>query len=385
MLGEIISFRENCVEILPYSNITGIPIDATVINLNRQPHVPCGMRLLGRVLDGLGRPIDSKGDIRTGRLVSHRRHAPDVMSRPPITKPFITGQRVIDGLLTCGQGQRIGLFAGGGVGKSTLLGEIARHAVSDVNVIALIGERAREVRPFIDDTLGPEGLRRSVVVVASADDPPIARVRAAWTAVTIANWFRQQGKNVLFLFDSLTRLAMAQREVGLSLGEPPSARGYPPSAFQVLSGVLEQLGTSEAGVITGILTVLVDGDDMDEPVSDAVRAILDGHIVMSRKLAEKGHYPAIDVGQSVSRLFREVSTPTQRDSASFIRNLLATYNEVAELINIGAYKRGTSEEIDRSIRLYPVVQQFLKQKTSEFSEFQRTLRAMDQIVSRKGT
>lgn len=379
--GEIIGFRDRRAQILPYEDVSGLPCESSVTHLDRRLTVPCGWKLLGRVIDGLGRPVDGRGAIYAGRFVEVRRITPSALSRPCITKPFITGQRVIDGMLTCGEGQRVGLFAGGGVGKSTLLAEMARGCRADVNVIAMIGERGREVRPFIEGALGEEGLRRSVVVVATGDEPAVLRVRAAQTATSIANWFRSQGKNVLVLFDSLTRLAMAQREVGLLMGEPPSARGYPPSSFRVLAELLEQFGSTESGSVTGIFTVLVDGDDVDEPVADAVRALLDGHFVMTRALAEKGQFPAIDVSQSVSRLFKEVTSEAHQTAARKIRQILATYAEVEELIRIGAYKEGASPEVDRAVRLLPAIEALQRQSTGEFSDFETTQSTMQQIAA----
>ncbi|MFP6765619.1 MAG: FliI/YscN family ATPase [Planctomycetaceae bacterium] len=379
--GEVIGFRNGNAQILPYEDVDGLPIEASVTHLKRRLVVPCGWRMLGRVIDGLGRPIDGRGAIYAGRYVQVRRTIPPALSRPPLTKPFVTGQRVIDGLLTCGEGQRVGLFAGGGVGKTTLLAEIAKGCRADVNIIALIGERGREVRPFIENALGPEGLQRSVVVVATGDEPAVLRVRAAQTAASIANWFRAQGKQVLTLFDSLTRLAMAQREIGLLTGEPPSARGYPPSAFRVLAELLEQYGATESGSSTGIFTVLVDGDDVDEPVSDAVRALLDGHFVLTRGLAEKGHYPAIDVSQSVSRLFMEVTDGIHQTAARKIRQILATYAEVADLIRIGAYKEGASPRADSAVRLLSDIEQFQQQENDEFSDYDSTRKAMQRITA----
>jgi len=379
--GEVIGYRDRYAQILPYEDISGLPFDASVTHLKRRLTIPCGWKLLGRVIDGLGRPIDSQGAVYAGRYVEVRRSTPSALSRPRITRPFVTGQRVIDGLLTCGEGQRIGFFAGGGVGKTTLLAEIARGCRSDINVIAMIGERGREVRPFIEEALGEDGLRRSVVVVATGDEPAVLRVRAAQTATSIANWFRSQGQNVLVLFDSLTRLAMAQREVGLLMGEPPSARGYPPSSFRVLAELLEQFGATETGSVTGIFTVLVDGDDIDEPVSDAVRALLDGHFVLTRALAEKGHFPAIDVSQSVSRLFTEVNDAAHQANALKVRQILATYAEVADLIRIGVYKQGASPQVDRAVQLLPAIETLQQQKTGEFSDLETTQNAMQQIAA----
>jgi flagellum-specific ATP synthase len=280
--------------------------------------------------------------------------------------------RVLDGLLTCGRGQRIGLFAGSGVGKSTLLGEIAKTARADMNVIALVGERGREVRPFLEDCLGETGRDRSVVVLATSEEPPLMRVRAVLTAVAIAASFRDQGHDVMFLLDSVTRMAMAQREIGLLRGEPPGTRGYTPSVFNLLASTLEKLGTSPSGSITGLITVLVDGDDMDEPVSDAVRGILDGHLILNRKLAARGHFPAVDVLRSVSRLFQEIADPSHREAARRVRECLATYEEMEDLIQIGAYKRGTTARIDRAIQLYPEILKFLKQASNAPSPWDQT-------------
>jgi len=377
MLSEVIGFHGGQALVLPLENSKGIHPNARVVSLGRPFRVPVGPQLCGRVLDGLCRPLDGKGPLRGTSDVALLRNAPSPLERPHIDAPFVTGQRVIDGLITLGQGQRIGLFAGGGVGKSTLLGEIAKHAESDLNVIALIGERGREVRPFIEQCLSSRGLERSIVIVATADQPALTRIRATQTAVTIADHFRRQGNNVLFLLDSLTRLAGAQREVGLLLNEPPSARGFPPSVFQLLATTLEMLGRTNAGAITSILTVLVD---IDEPVSDAVRAILDGHVVLDRKLAEKGHFPAVSVGQSLSRLFPDVTGETQQAAARKIREIIATYDESSDLIRIGAYQQGSSAKVDQAIKLLPVVEMFLKQARNQFSPLAETRQMMNQVA-----
>jgi flagellum-specific ATP synthase len=300
----------------------------------------------------------------------------------------VTGQRAIDGLLTCGQGQRVGIFAGSGVGKSTLLGEIAKGSDADVNVIALIGERGREVKPFLEDCLGPEGMARSVVVVATCEQSPLMRVRAAQAAIAMADHFRAdgvgpdgRGANVLFMLDSLTRLAMAQREMGLALGEPPSARGYTPSVFQLLATTVERLGNAAVGGITAILTVLVDGDDLDEPISDSVRSLVDGHIVLERRLAERGHYPAINIGQSVSRIAQDVIDADHKVAARKIRAILATYAEVADLIRIGAYARGSSPQVDKAVELLPAVEAFLRQSVGERTALAQTREAMARIAA----
>jgi len=344
----------------------------SVTALGEKRTVPVGHSLLGRVIDGIGRPIDNAGPLQTTRSCREQALVPGPMSRSRITTPLVTGQRVIDGLNTIGRGQRVGLFAGSGVGKSTLMGEIARGASSDVNVIVLVGERGREVRPFIEDCLGDAGRKRSVVIVATSDETPLMRIKSVLTAVTVAEDFRNQGADVLFFLDSITRLAMAQRELGLLRGEPPGARGYPPSVQSLLAEVLERLGAGETGTITGLITVLVEGDDMDEPIADAARSILDGHIVLSRDLAEKGHYPAVDVLASVSRLFTEITTEDHSQHALSVRRMLAAYNRMEDLIQIGAYQSGSSPDVDAAIRLRPAVERFLQQQTGQQSGWEET-------------
>jgi flagellum-specific ATP synthase len=306
---------------------------------------------------------------------------PPALRRARIRRPFTTGQRAIDGLLTCGLGQRVGIFSGSGVGKSTLLGEIARGSDADVNVIALIGERGREVKPFLEDCVGAEGMRRSVVVVATSEQSPLMRVRASQTAIALADSFRVGGSNVLLMLDSLTRLAMAQREMGLALGEPPSARGYTPSVFQLLATTLERLGNAAVGGITAVLTVLVDGDDLDEPISDAVRSLVDGHICLDRKLAERGHFPAINIGRSISRIAHDVIDLPHKTAARKLRTILATYADVEDLIRIGAYTRGGSPQVDKAIELMPAVEAFLCQGMGERSTFAQTAEAMQRITA----
>ena len=361
VLAEVIGFNDDKAQLMPYHSGVDFQRGNVVVSTGKRMRVPVGRQLLGRVIDSLGRPIDSLGPIHCDATAELHFESPDPLTRPLIRQPFVTGVRSIDGLLTMGQGQRVGLFAGSGVGKSTLLGEIAKHALCDINVVAMIGERGREVRPFIEDTLGKEGLARSVVIVSTSDQPPLARIRASESAVAIASWFRSQGMNVLFMLDSLTRLAHAQRELGLLLGEPPTSRGYTPSVFQKMAQLLEQLGTSDKGVITGLLTVLVDGDDMNEPVADSARAILDGHIVLDRKLAHEGHFPAINVLKSASRLFKEVTDKPHQQQAASIRRVLAKYFEVEDLIQIGAYQKGAMPDSDRAIETYPEVNRFLRQ------------------------
>jgi flagellum-specific ATP synthase len=365
VLAEVIGFTDDKAQLMPYQSGVDFQRGNVVVSTGRRLRIPVGPELLGRVIDAMGRPIDSLGDIHCRDRVELHFESPDPLRRPLIRKPFITGIRSIDGMLTMGQGQRVGLFAGSGVGKSTLLGEIAKHALCDINVVAMIGERGREVRPFIEETLGPEGLARSIVIVSTSDAPPLARVRASESAVAIASYFRDAGMNVLFMLDSLTRLAHAQRELGLLLGEPPTSRGYTPSVFQKMAQLLEQLGTSDRGVITGLLTVLVDGDDMNEPVADAARSILDGHIVLDRKLAHQGHFPAINVLGSASRLFKEVTSPEHQQHAASVRRVLANYKEVEDLIQIGAYRKGAMPESDRAIEAHPEVNRFLRQAMNQ--------------------
>jgi len=377
VLGEVIGFEGKQARIMPYRPTDGLRSGTCVVALGRKLRVGVGTSLLGRVVNGIGEPVDEQGAIFADHWVPCSGAAPpSPLDRQAIGEPFVTGQRAIDSVLTIGQGQRVGLFSGSGVGKSTLLGEIARGASSDLNVIALVGERGREVRPFIEDCLGPEGLARSVVVVATADEAPLMRMRATTTAIAIADYFRWLGANVLFLFDSVTRLAMAQREIGLLLGEPPSARGYTPSVFQLISSTLEQLGTAREGAITAILSVLVEGDDMDEPIADAVRATVDGHIVLDRTLAEKGHFPAVDVAASISRLFLDICDTQQQQAARKLRSILHTLSEVSELVRIGAYVKGMSPDVDRALELEPVVNRFLTQEIKSYSPYDETRKAL---------
>ena len=381
LLAEVIGFADGAAFLMPYEPADNVRPGTPVVRRERGLTAPVGDGLLGRILDGLGRPLDGRGPLTgcTSRPVRHG--APQPMERARIRAPFVTGQRALDGLLTCGKGQRVGIFAGSGVGKSTLLGEIAKGSNSDVNVIALIGERGREVRPFLDDCLGPDGLARSVVVVATCDQTPLLRVRAAQVAITMADFYRDRGADVLLLLDSLTRLAMAQREMGLALGEPPSARGYTPSVFQLLANTVERLGNDARGSITGILTVLVDGDDLDEPITDAVRSFVDGHIVLDRRLAERGHYPAISVSHSISRIAHDVISPAHQAAARKLRAVMATYAEVEDLIRIGAYAKGTSPQVDRAVELMPAVEVFLKQQVGERTAFAETQAALERIAA----
>ena len=366
--AEVVGFRDEKVLLMPLSEVDGLRPGWQVRGTGSPLQAPTGEALLGRVLDGLGHPMDGQGPVVGGRLRPVTGLPPTPLLRQRIHKPLSLGVRALDGLLTVGEGQRIGIFAGSGVGKSTTLGMIARSTTADCNVIALIGERGREVREFIERDLGPEGLKRSVVVVATSEQPALVRIRAALVATAIAEEFRDLGRDVILMMDSVTRLAQAQREVGLSVGEPPATRGYTPSVFTMLPRVLERSGTGQVGSVTGIYTVLVDGDDMNEPVADAVRGILDGHVVLSRKLAHAGQFPAIDVLQSVSRVMPEVTTGKHQTAARKFRTLLASFKEAEDLINIGAYQAGTNPTVDEAIKKIPAMKKFLMQRVDERSD-----------------
>jgi flagellum-specific ATP synthase len=372
LLGEVVASSREESRIMTFMHAEGLRPGLQVVASGRHLRVPVGKSVLGRTLNGLGHPVDDGPQLTGCRYRSVSSHTPGAMRRRPIAKPLVTGQRCIDGLLTLGHGQRIGVFAGSGIGKSTLMGEIAKYAVADINVIALVGERGREVRPFIEDCLGPECLQRSVVVVATSDQTPLMRIQAVRTAIEIASSFREQGGNVLFFLDSLTRLAQAQRELGLSRGETPGTRGYPPSVHNLLANTMERLGNDEHGSITGIITVLVDGDDMDEPIADAARSILDGHLVLDRTLAARGHFPAVNVLQSVSRLFREVTTPEHQAAVTVLRRNLMAYDDIRDLIRTGLYQQGTAPEVDEAIRRMPLIESFLKQRPGEHSDWRQT-------------
>ncbi len=364
-MAEVVGFRKNQTLLMPLGPIEGIHPGLTVTDTKRPLSVSASPALLGRILDGLGNPIDSMGPIPTRNIRPVFSRIPNPLKRKRITEPFQTGIRAIDSLTTLGKGQRMGIFAGSGVGKSVLMGMMARNCKSDVNVIALIGERGREVREFIERDLGEEGLERSVVVVATSDQPALIRLKGAMVAAAIAEYFRDEGKDVLLFVDSITRLATAQREIGLTIGEPPATRGYTPSVFTVLPQFLERAGTSEHGTITGIFTVLVEGDDMDEPIADAARSILDGHLVLSRKIAHRNHFPALDVLESVSRCMNDVISPEHMKYAAAVKDAMAVYRENEDLIQIGAYAAGSSEKIDKSIMLHDPLQLFLKQGRNE--------------------
>jgi flagellum-specific ATP synthase len=373
LLSEVVGFQEDRVLLMPLGDMQGIQPGSSVYPIYKNFRTPVGMPLLGRVLDGLGQPIDNGPALEGIERVSTNNNPPPPLSRPPIKDPLVTGVRVIDGMLTCGKGQRMGIFAGSGVGKSTLMGTIARSSRSDVSVIALVGERGREVREFLERDLGPEGLARSVVVVSTSDQPALVRLKAAFVAMTIAENFRDNGMDVTFLMDSVTRFAMAQREIGLAIGEPPASKGYTPSVFALLPRLLERAGASDKGTITGFFTVLVEGDDFNEPICDAARGILDGHIILSRTLAARNHYPAIDVLNSVSRVMPAVTSREHILMAATARKHLATYEKARDLVNIGAYVSGSDPEIDQALQVLPALTAFLQQENKEVSPFEDTL------------
>lgn len=362
---EVVGFKQNRVLLMPLGGLEGIGPGCEVVSTGKTMSVGVGPQYLGRVLDGLGNPMDGLGYVFPETEYPVQALPPNPLLRQRITEPLSLGVKALDGMLTCGKGQRAGIFAGSGVGKSTLLGMIARNTSADVNVIALVGERGREVREFIEKDLGEEGLRRSIVVVATSDQPALVRLKAAFIATAMAEYFRDQGKDVMLMMDSVTRFAMAQREIGLAVGEPPATRGYTPSVFSVLPKLMERAGTSDKGTITALYTVLVDGDDLNEPIADAVRGILDGHIVLSRQLASQNHYPSIDILASISRVMIEVVDPEHRKLASELRSILATYRDAKDLVDIGAYSRGSNPKIDHALDMIDQVNQFLCQDIEE--------------------
>ncbi len=376
--AEVVGFKENKILLMPLQDLSQVGPGCLVVATGVPLQIKVGPSILGKILDGTGRPLDETA-LPSGLMkYSTNNLPPNPLKRPRITKPLEVGVRAIDGLLTVGQGQRIGVFAGSGVGKSTLLGMIARNTEADVNVIALIGERGREVRDFIERDLGPEGLKRSVVIAATSDQTPLQRIKGALTATAIAEYFRDQGKNVMLMMDSVTRFAMAQREVGLAVGEPPTSKGYTPSVFALLPKLLERSGTSSKGSITAFYTVLVDGDDMNEPIADAVRGILDGHIVLDRKIAQKGQFPAINIMASVSRVMHDVTTPEHRRAAGEFKRLLAAYDASEDLINIGAYKSGANKEIDDAIRAHPHIKEYLQQDVYEQAKLDESIERLSE-------
>ncbi len=380
--AEVVGFKKDCVLLMPLGSIEGLRAGARVVNTGMQMEVKVSESLLGRVLDGLGNPIDNKGEIIADGYYPSNAKIINPLDRAPISEPLVLGVRAIDGLNTIGKGQRVGIFAGSGVGKSTTLAMIAKNTLADVNVIALIGERGREVREFIEQTLGDEGMKRSVVVCATSEQPALVKIKASFTACAIAEYFRDKGKDVLFMLDSVTRIALAQREVGLAVGEPPATRGYTPSVFALLPRFLERAGANKFGTITGLYTVLVEGDDMNEPVADAARSILDGHIVLSRALAHKNHYPAIDILASISRVMNNIVNPEHKSAAARVRNSIANYNKNEDLINIGAYVKGSDLSVDKAIAMHEKIDAFLKQNTDDKTDFEVTRNELINLASR---
>ncbi len=380
ILAEVVGFREGRSLLMPLGEVGGIGPGAKVVGLGHPLQVRVGEGLLGRVVDGLGRPLDGR-PLPPGKDLPVFRAAPPALERAPIHQPMATGVSSIDGFLTLGRGQRMGIFAGSGVGKSTLLGMVSREAEADVNVIVLVGERGREVRAFLEDVLGPEGLARSVVVVATSDAPPLLRFKAPLTGVTLAEYFREQGKDVLLIMDSVTRFAFSAREIGLAVGEPPTMRGYPPSLFAQLPRLVERMGTARKGSITGLITVLVEGDDMNEPVADTMRSLLDGHIVLSREIAALGRYPAVDILRSVSRTMDRVVDAKHLEAARNLREVLALYEENRDLVQVGAYKAGADPRLDRALERIDAVHALLRQGVEEKRSFQETREVMVRLAS----
>lgn len=363
--AEVVGFKENVLYLMPLGSIQGVNPGSIVTSTGEQLRVSVGDHLIGRVINGLGIPIDDMGTLTSTTRRSLYAEPPPTLKRKRIIEPLYTGVKAIDSMITCGKGQRVGIFSGSGVGKSILMGMIARNTSADVTVIGLVGERSREVKEFVTRDLGEDGLARSVVVAVTSDEPALIRLKGILTATTIAEYFRDQGKDVLLLIDSLTRVAMSQREIGLAVGEPPATKGYPPSAFALLPRILERSGPGESGSITGLYTVLVEGDDFNEPISDAVRSVIDGHIVLSRSLAARNHYPAIEVLESVSRLMLDVISPEHRAAVGKIKELMAIYRDAEDLINIGAYVKGSSAKIDRAIAHIDRINEYLKQEIHE--------------------
>ncbi len=378
--AEVVGFKDSKVLLMPLGEMQGIGPGQPIFASGEILRVKVGPQLIGRALTGLGLPMDGKPEVESDEYYPVQKDPPQPLSRKRIKEPLQMGVKVIDGLLTIGKGQRVGIFAGSGVGKSTLLGMIARNSKADVNVIALIGERGREVKEFIEKDLKEEGMARSVVVTATSDQPALVRVKAAFLATAIAEYFRDQGRDVMLMMDSLTRFSMAQREIGLATGEPPVSRGYTPSVFSMMPRLLERAGNSDKGSITGLYTVLVDGDDLTEPITDTARGILDGHIVLSRKIANKNHYPAIDVLASISRVMGDVTTPEHRKYAGHLKSLLATYKEAEDLINIGAYVKGSNRDIDLAVKKIDKINEFLRQQVTENIDFETTIGLLKDIA-----
>lgn len=381
VLAEVVGFREKRIILLPLEHIEGISAGAVVTARNTPGYIKLSDAVLGRVLNGLGEPIDNKGPLAGTDKKPLDTGSPEPLSRGKINEPLALGIRSIDSLITCGRGQRVGIFSGSGVGKSVLLGDIANSSDAAVNVVALIGERGREVREFLEENLGPKGLARSVAVVATSDSPPIQRVKAAFVAVAIAEYFRDKNRDVLFMMDSLTRFAQAQREIGLAAGEPPAAKGYCPSVFSLMPRLIERLGKSTTGSITGIVTVLVENDDLTDPVADSARSLLDGHIILSRRLAERGHYPAVDILASISRLMPAVTSAEHKLAAQKLRQIYSIYTDAEDLINIGALSPGNNTRIDGAVALIDRIRKFLSQPVRQKVQFRDTIKQMMDITN----
>ena len=377
--AEVVGFRDDRILLMPLGIFTGIRPGTEVVGTGKTLNVKVSEKLRGRVLDALGNPMDGLEEV-DGRTYPLSNTPPHPLKRKRIDDVLQVGVKVLDGMLTCGVGQRLGIFAGSGVGKSTLLGMISRNSKADINVIALIGERGREVKEFLEKDLGTEGLERSIVVVASSDQPALYRIKGAYTATAIAEYFRDKGYNVMLMMDSVTRFAMAQRELGLAIGEPPATKGYTPSVFAELPKLLERAGASDKGTITGLYTVLVDGDDMNEPIADAVRGILDGHIVLSRKIAMQNHYPSVDILNSVSRVMKDIVTNEHYNISQSIKELAAVYNEAKDLIDVGAYVKGSNPKIDLAIKKIDNINNFLKQDVYENYSLAETVDIMKKII-----
>lgn len=380
--AEVVGFRDDKILLMPVEETQGIKTGISVVACGHPFAVKVGRKLLGRVIDGLGKPIDKKGPIITGEERPIYNAAILPLERKTIRSPFSTGVRAIDGLLACGKGQRLGIFSGSGVGKSLLLGRIAKYSQASVNIIALIGERGREVQNFLEKSLGEKGLEKSVVVAVTSDQPALLRVKGAFLATTIAEYFRDQGLDVLLMMDSVTRFAMAQREIGVALGEPPATKAYPPSVYALLPKLLERSGASSQGSITGLYTVLVEGDDMNEPISDAVRSILDGHVTLSRRLASRDHYPAIDILDSISRLMIDIVSPEHRKASQKLRRVLSVYEEAEDLVNIGAYVKGSNPEIDYALQMINKVNNYLRQDIDDYASYSETVSRLIDIFQK---
>lgn len=371
--AEVVGFRQSKILLMPLGSMDGLQPGAIVVNTGSAMKIKVGENLLGRVLDGLGRPIDSLGEISSQTLQSTQAEAINPLKRTRIEEPLSLGIKSIDSFITVGKGQRLGIFAGSGVGKSTTLAMMAKNTSADMNVIALIGERGREVREFIENALGTEGMKRTVVIAATSEQPSLVKIKAAFVATSIAEYFRNTGRDVLFMLDSVTRIAMAQREVGLAIGEPPATRGYTPSVFAIMPKLMERAGSNDKGTMTGLYTVLVEGDDFNEPISDTARSILDGHIMLSRDLAHKNHYPAVDVLQSISRVMPDVTSKEHRAAAGKLRNLLAIYKKNEDLINIGAYVKGSDPHCDQAIAMMDKINAFLQQEVGQKFVYEETI------------